>query len=707
MKTKSYQNFDINVNAKGVATVSLDVPRRPMNVITESVMTELDEIVTELELADNIKLVVFRSAKESGFLAGADVEVIREIESPHEAESMLTRGQRLFGRIEALAVPTVVLIHGPCLGGGLEWALACDYRIARDNTSTKIGLPEIKLGLIPGWGGTARLQRLVGLCKSLELILTGKHLSASDALSIGLVDRALRPSMWRDEIDRLLDVIGETGSIPTSNRSSRLSVSAQAFAPMRRLILNLAGKQIARRADHYPALRSAMRAIDAGCISVERGLRAERDEFAELIQTKTCRSLIELFFARERARSLSTWCPDSARVIHQNPIRKLGVVGAGAMGAGIVQLAATRGFSVAVKEIDDAAVASAREKLDSMLGQYARRKNMTPAELVLLRDRIEIASGDEILADADCVVEAVVEKMEVKQHVLSAVERVTAGSAILATNTSALSVATMGEALQMPRRLAGLHFFNPVHRMELVEIVRAERTDDATIERLVAFVKALGKTPVVTTDTPGFIVNRILFPYLGKATELLLSGVPARTIDREAKMFGMPMGPIELLDQVGLDVALHVAGTLTDVVESNERVAGALESMVRQNQCGVKTGLGFYDYRGKKRAPRDTESLPINMDATQASVNFGQDLLEDGMSELGRVLIYPMLAEAARCLDEKVVEHAWAIDLAMVLGTGFAPHRGGPLSVIDEIGRETFEFNLEKLGYRGVGFVTK
>ncbi|MEO1617290.1 MAG: 3-hydroxyacyl-CoA dehydrogenase NAD-binding domain-containing protein [Planctomycetota bacterium] len=699
MNGKDYKNFEVKVDDRGVATIRLDVPGRPMNVIDASVLTELDLILGELEVRDDIRLVIFESSKESGFLAGADVDVIRQIKSPDEAEEMLRRGQEVFDRLEALPMITMVLIHGPCLGGGLEWALACDYRIARDNTSTKIGLPEIKLGLIPGWGGTQRLPRVVGLADALEMILTGKHLSADRAYSSGLVDRAIRPGRWEDEVNRLIQSVLSNGHLPKFAGQSRAMAFLERLPPVRNYILATAEKKVAKKVDHYPALASAIHAIELGFRSKEQGLAAERSEFAKLLETPTCRSLLQLFFSREAARTLTTWAPGSVRVIHQRPIQKLGVIGAGAMGAGIVQLAATRGFDVRVKEVDEAAVDMARQRIDRMLADYGKRKHLSAAELAALRDRIELSAEASVLSDTDCVIEAVVERMDVKQRVFVSAEKATTRSTILATNTSALSVAEMASVLEQPKRFAGVHFFNPVHRMELVEVVRGEQTDDATIEKLVAFVKALGKTPVVTTDSPGFIVNRILFPYLGKAIALVLQGESAQKIDREARRFGMPMGPVELLDQVGLDVALNVAGTLGDTVESSSQVITFLEAMVRENQCGVKTKLGFYDYHGRRKQARERSSLPIKDVVMPPRRKVDVDrFVEDGFSPLQRELIYPMLAEAARCRDEKIVQHAWAIDLAMVLGTGFAPHRGGPLTVIESVGQETFRDNLRLLG---------
>ncbi|MCA9137940.1 MAG: hypothetical protein KDB00_14310, partial [Planctomycetales bacterium] len=421
--------------------------------------------------------------------------------------------------------------------------------------------------------------------------------------------------------------------------------------------------------------------------------QTERHEFAKLIETETCRQLLRLFFSRERARRLATWTPDAARAIHHEPIRKLGVIGGGAMGAGIAQVAATKGYDVTVKELDLDTVRAGAQRIDHLMSNYSRHKGHRADEAEQLRKRIQVTNQSDAFVGSDCVVEAVVEKMSVKQVVLAEAERHLCGTSILATNTSALSVSEMATALERPRQFAGLHFFNPVHRMELVEVVRGADTSDTTVARLVAFVRSLGKTPIVTSDSPGFLVNRILFPYLGEAVLMVGEGGDVAEIDREIRSFGMPMGPLELLDTVGLDVALHVAETLRPILSGVDDVVEVLTPLVARRQAGLKSKRGFYDYRGKHKTPRTTAELVDFVADPPKAVDFA----DDGLTTIQRRLIYPMLAEAIRCQEESVVASAWAIDLGMVLGTGFAPHRGGPLSMIDQIGGDTVVTNLEQL----------
>ncbi|MGI9471845.1 MAG: 3-hydroxyacyl-CoA dehydrogenase NAD-binding domain-containing protein [Rubripirellula sp.] len=694
MNMQPYKNFDVTVDTRGVATVTLNVPGRALNILNRDVLTELDRIIHEFENSDDIRLIVFQSGKESGFLAGADVNAIANIESASHAMRVIETGQTLFQRIEWLTIPTVAVIHGPCLGGGLEWALACNYRVARHNSSTKIGLPEIKLGLIPGWGGTQRLPRLIGIRHAIKMILTGKHVSASEAMQIGLIDRAYGPDEWESSLPHFLDQLLSDRAASVSRRGSWRRVLEDNWLG-RTVVLRMAARQVASKSKHYPALSSALRAIRLGFDKGPNGFLCERDEFVDLLASPTCRHLLDLFFARERARTVQTWS-NSAEATHATPIRRVGVVGAGAMGAGIAQLSAIRGFDVVVQEAGDQAAEAGRQRIAKLIVDYARRRGWTDAQRVELQKKIKVDCDETMLAGCDLVVEAVVERENVKQQVFSTLDRVVQPAAILTSNTSSLSITRMASATHREKQVAGLHFFNPVHRMELVEVVRGSETDESTISRLVAFVKALGKTPIVTADSPGFLVNRVLFPYLGEAVRMVGEGYDIAEMDREIRRFGMPMGPIELLDQVGLDVAHHVAGTLQSVLPDAEPVVERFASLVESGHLGKKAGIGFYEYRKGKRG--DAAKLPWGS-IEQASARHN-DYLDDGLTAIQRRLVYPMLSEAVKCQEEGVVSDAWAIDLAMVLGTGFAPHRGGPLHLIDSIGVHQVMGNLRRL--RGV-----
>jgi 3-hydroxyacyl-CoA dehydrogenase/enoyl-CoA hydratase/3-hydroxybutyryl-CoA epimerase len=462
----------------------------------------------------------------------------------------------------------------------------------------------------------------------------------------------------------------------------------------RSLIIRMTQRSIAAKSRQYPALNSAIRAIGMAYDRGLQGYTVERTEFVQLLATPTCRNLLDLFFSRERARSLKTWSPAAGYVAHDLPTQRVGVIGAGAMGAGIGQLASHRGFEVVMKEIDAPAAEAGRQRIAQSVAAVAKRKGWDAAKRQEMTDRIEISCQEESLADCDLVVEAVVEREDVKADVFAMMDRVVKKSAMLTSNTSSLSVTKMAQATGRPGQVAGLHFFNPVHRMELVEVVRAKDTDDETIARLVAFVRALGKTPVVTADSPGFLVNRVLFPYLGEAVLMVGQSYDVLAMDKEVRRFGMPMGPLELLDQVGLDVALHVASSLDTILAGVAPVVDQLSVMVQHGHLGKKSGLGFYHYKhGKRQQPAE---LPNAMAAAPRHRDeSGQG--NDGMTPVQRRLVYPMLSEAIRCYQEQVVDQPWAIDLAMVLGTGFAPHRGGPLHLVDAIGPSLVMENLNRL----------
>ncbi|MEZ6092401.1 MAG: 3-hydroxyacyl-CoA dehydrogenase NAD-binding domain-containing protein [Pirellulaceae bacterium] len=601
MIQKTYKHFRICRDDRDVVTVWIGHATRSMNVFDDEVIAELQQVVADLEGDDHARAVVFRSSKETGFMAGADVGKIASV-TIDEVGDILLAGQSLFTRIEKLSVPTLAVISGPCLGGGLEFALACRYRIAQENASTRLGLPEVQLGVIPGWGGTQRLPARVGLMQALPMILQGKKLPAGKALKIGLVDAIADEAGWKtavDEfIDRLLREPETPNHVPTIGLWNRM---LDRTVIGRRLVMHGARKRIAKESEHYPALAAALRAIEASYDKTVDGFAVERTEFSKLIETRTCRNLLELFFRRERARSVDTWRSTTEGRGDVPRIAKLGIIGAGAMGAGIGQLAALKGFDVVMKEINDSLAEAGMKRVKDLIDDMVSSRRLPKVDGDDALQRVRATSDWSPLEDADLVIEAVVEREDVKDKVFRELSKHVKSSGVLATNTSSLSVARMAGASDRPDRVAGLHFFNPVHRMELVEVVRADSTSAAVVEQLVAFVRQMGKTPIVTSDSPGFLVNRILFPYIGEAIQLVCDGESVEQIDRQARRFGMPMGPLELLDHVGLDVAYHVSGSLETVLKDNQRVIDLLGKLVAAGWIGRKSGQGFYEYREGKR----------------------------------------------------------------------------------------------------------
>ncbi|QEG41920.1 3-hydroxyacyl-CoA dehydrogenase NAD-binding domain-containing protein [Roseimaritima ulvae] len=697
--------FTVARDDRGVVSVSLDVPNRSMNVIDERVLDELTWIVNSLQTDATAKVVVFRSGKASGFLAGADVHEIAGLHDHELLAQTLRRGQDLFDRIEQISAVTVAAIDGPCMGGGLEWALACDHRVISDSPATRLGLPEIRLGLLPAWGGTQRLPQTVGLAAALPLILKGKAVDATRAIRIGLADRMVSAAHFSSKVAQVVAEVLD-GKFPQRQRNRSWTTRiAERLAIGRRMILQQARHEIHKQdpEQHYPAALLVVDAIERGLTDRVDGLAAERQHFATLLESPTSRRLMGLFFQRERAKNLKTWAPlpssdgspkaadqpaDTAEPLPE--IRNLVVIGGGVMGAEIAQLAAAKDFHVTVQEIDAAAADAARKRIEGLVKQWAKYQHADEQMLTKIRQQLHVTCDDTALSKADLVIEAVVERESVKRQVFRDVERLIGDDTLLVSNTSSLRVQRMAEVTSHPDRVAGLHFFNPVSRMELVEVVHTHDTDPRVLQRLLQFARSLGKTPVVTADSPGFIVNRVLFPYLGEAVQMTIEGYDAEFIDRPMRSFGMPMGPLELLDHVGIDIAAHVADSLSGVLPDAQAVAERLKEMSEAGELGKKSGQGFYLYKDGKM------DRPVVSGQSECFAD-KEVFCDDGLTPTQRRVLYPMINEAMRCLDEKIVRESWMVDLAVVLGTGFAPFRGGPLQWLDDAGADVVRQNMEIL----------
>lgn len=682
MTDRHLSNFDLHQDGRGVMTAILNVPHAPVNVFNPSVLADLAGLIAMVEQSRDIQALVFRSGKDSGFLAGADVHQIEKLQSPEEARQACWIGQSLFARLENLPIPTVAVIQGTCLGGGLEFALACKARLVINDPRTKLGLPEVELGLLPGWGGTQRLPRKIGLSQALPMLLTGKKLSAKQAFDVGLADRLVDPADQDAALQAMLtDLLDGWRPAPKPRTWTAWFLDHTWLG--RQLVLQQARKGIASKVQHYPALEAILDAVSVGLRGIgDEGFRVERQHFGELVFSNTSRRLVQLFFQREKARNVATWA--SVGLEKPAAIRKVGVIGGGVMGAGIAHWCATQGFAVAMKEVSAELVAQGLGRVKGLFDDAVRKGVMSSEEARFRMESIQGSAGWDGFADVDLVIEAATEKLDLKQTIFREVMQHVPWHAILATNTSALSVATLAGAVSEPERVVGLHFFNPVHRMQLVEIVTTVHTVDARTARLVEFVKKLGKTPIVCNDSPGFVVNRILFPYLDEAVRLVCEGVSPDRVDKVIEDFGMPMGPLELLDQVGIDVAAHVAKSLAALSPQPSPTPERLAQMAQAGDLGRKSGRGFYTYKkGRKSAAVvPPESVP--------AVNS----ITDRMIEQRTVL--RLVNEAAKVMAEGVVAEPWMVDLAMVLGAGFAPHTGGPLAYADHFGIPVLLHELEE-----------
>jgi 3-hydroxyacyl-CoA dehydrogenase/enoyl-CoA hydratase/3-hydroxybutyryl-CoA epimerase len=688
-------NLSVETQGEGGAVLRLDVAGRPVNVFNRQVIADLHAALDFLTTVPSLRLLGIRSGKASGFIAGADLEEFAAVRSADEAVALSAAGQQLMDRLAGLRVSTVALIHGPCLGGGLEFALACDYRLVIDHPKTQLGLPEIELGLIPGWGGTQRLPRVVGVERALQVILGGRRLDAAKARAWGLADLVASQAESGDALRRLGEIALREGKRargrpPLRTWRQRLLESTP---PGRWLIFQGAERVLRRRVpDDMPAPGEALEAVRVGLRQgPEAGLAREREAIGRLAQTPACRNLVQLFFRREQARHATT-----ATALAQC-VRRVGVVGAGTMGAGIAQLAAVKGFEVVIQEVSEDLLNQGRQKIADLFRKAVERRLLSEEEARLKAATIKGTTTWEGFGDTDLVIEAVIEDLAAKRSVLQELESRLRPETVVATNTSSLSVARLQEGLRHPERVGGLHFFNPVHKMPLVEVARAPATSDQAAGNLARLAADLGKTPVVVRDSPGLLVNRILIPYLAEAVRLVGEGLAIDRVDRTMRRFGMPVGPLELLDQVGLDVAAHIARAMQPVIGEHVAPGGSFDRLVQRGWLGQKNGLGFYRYIGGKRRVH-AEAGDVLREAMSAMVSgrvVGGEWSDEGMphspltthhSLLTDRMVLVMVNEAASCLAEKLAADAATIDLAMVLGTGWAPHRGGPLRYADNQG---------------------
>jgi 3-hydroxyacyl-CoA dehydrogenase / enoyl-CoA hydratase / 3-hydroxybutyryl-CoA epimerase len=612
--------------------------------------------------------LVITSAKKSIFVAGADLHGLSTANETGLRE-MMELGQVTFNRIADLKIPTVVAIHGAAVGGGYEICLACDYRIASSDKSTKIGLPETQLGILPAWGGATRLPRLIGLPKALDIILGGKTVAAKLALKLGMVDEVvpkeyvLTEALKRVSRGRALKKRRVSAMIRASNNGLAATIIHRRLSPMLHK----------KTRGNYPAIPKALEVVTQGMrTSMMDSMLLERAAILELTKTEACKNLIRVFFLQERAKKLRYAPSDKS-----GSVKRIAVVGAGVMGAGIAQWSASRDIQVILRDIGVEPLAKGMASITKLFNEGAKRHVFTKTEARAGIDHLFPSPADVPLKNTEIVIEAAVEKMDLKKKVFARLSELAGPKTILATNTSALSISELAASTPNPERVVGIHFFNPVHRMQLVEVIVGKQTSPEVVQRSVEFVQQLGKLPVVVKDSPGFLVNRVLMPYLIEAGLLFENGARTEDIDETMLAFGMPMGPLRLTDEVGVDVGNHVGETIAKSYSPRLTNPAVLEKMMKTGMLGKKSGRGFYVYSGKSdgRVNTETESLRIGTSAA------GLD-----RKELQTRMVMLMINEAARCLEENLVGEAGDVDFGMIMGTGFAPFTGGPLRFADHIG---------------------
>jgi 3-hydroxyacyl-CoA dehydrogenase/enoyl-CoA hydratase/3-hydroxybutyryl-CoA epimerase len=679
-------NFHLEVGADRLATLTFDSPEKKLNVFTRTALQELETVLQELAGRQDVGCLILLSGKPAGFIAGADVEEIARVTDPVEAEAGSRVGHRLFAAWEALPFPTVAAIRGVCLGGGLEISLASTFRVASDRPDTKLGLPEVQLGILPAWGGSTRLPRLIGIADALDLILTGRTVDGRKALKLGLVDALLPDSRFLDEVRNF--ALAHLGNKHRDAADTDFKEMLLEKNPVGRKILfdQARKKTLEQSRGHYPAPLRALEVVRLGLEQgVTAGFDAEARAAAELATSKISKNLLHVFRLTENAKK-ETGLPGA----EPRKVSSTAVLGAGVMGGGIAQLIADKtDLPVRMKDVNDQALATGMMHAAELFDKQVKRRRLTIPEskrkMSLLLPTLDFSG----FARADLVIEAIVENLGVKQEVFAETAKHVRADTVLASNTSSLSIAGIGARTQEHARVVGMHFFNPVGKMPLVEVIAPEGSDPVAVNTVFAYTRKLGKTPILVRDTPGFLVNRLLMFYSTEALWLLDEGYRMEDLDRAMTEWGMPVGPITLTDEVGIDVAFKVAHILRDAFGERLPIPAWLDKVPSSGRLGTKNGKGFYLYEGgERKGPDPSVYTLLGLHPTVENPDPG--LIADRM-------VLPMVNEAARCLEEKVAKSAADVDLALIFGTGFPPFRGGLCRWADQEGLESIVRTLERL----------
>ncbi len=663
-----HKPLTLNIDDEHIAWLVVDVPAESMNILRQESIEQLGELLTELErCVAELKGLIIYSGKADSFIAGADVHMIDACRTEAEAKELVESGHRVFNRLSRLPFTTVAAIHGVCLGGGLELSLACDYRICSNADSTRLGLPEVQLGLLPGAGGTQRLPRLIGLIPALDMLLTGNPVRALKARKTGLAD-AVVP----------LSILPETARQYALQRKPKRRLPVKEYLLSRnwvgrRLVLDQAEKKAQQKArGNYPAIGKIISVVDFGLRhGLSKGLDNEILNFSELVITPESKALRALFFATTAMKK------ETGSKASPKPVTAIGVLGGGLMGGGIAYVSAVRaGVSVRIKDITNDGVLNAMRYSHRLLTQACQRGRMTPQQQQ--RIMLQLSGGCDFTGfnRVDIVLEAVFEDLSLKQQMVTETEQHTGRETIFASNTSSLPIRKIAEKAARPENIIGVHYFSPVEKMSLAEVIPHDGTSAQTIATVVDFVRKQGKTPVVVKDRAGFYVNRILVPYIYEAIRILLEGVPMEVIDKALVNGGFPVGPVSLLDEVGMDIGAKMMPVLVSEYGLRFQGPDILETMLKDGRKGRKSGRGFYLYKGKKKVPDKSVYRLLKLSP------------QPGLNEREIVFrcLFPMLNEAVRCLDEGIIRSARDGDIGAIFGIGFPPFTGGPFRYMEQYG---------------------
>lgn len=667
--------FRLKIDDQHIAWLAIDVPGEKMNTLQAAFAQEMQDVFKQLdEQKKQLKGLIIYSLKPDNFIAGADVRMLDACRSASEAQSLATQGQQMFQQLEAFPFPVVAAIHGSCLGGGLELALACDYRVCSDDDKTRLGLPEVMLGLLPGSGGTQRLPRLIGLLPALDLILTGKQLRANKAKKLGVVDACVPESVLLDVAQRFITDKGKKrGKVPLSVKEKLMANTG--FG--RKVIFDQARKKTAQKTrGNYPAADAILEVIETGLDKgFKAGLAKEATRFGELVMTPESKALRSIFFATTEMKK------EYGSDAKPRDIQRVSVLGGGLMGAGISHVSVAKAkLPVRIKDVSNDGILNALSYNYKLFDKQRKRRIISKSQLQ--SQMMKLSGGTDFTGfqHLDVVIEAVFEDLPLKQQMVAEVEQHAQPDTIFATNTSSLPIKKIAEKAARPENIVGLHYFSPVEKMPLVEVIPHSTTSADTIATVVALAKQQGKTPIVVKDCAGFYVNRILAPYMNEAAKVLLAGEPIEKIDAALLNFGFPVGPITLLDEVGIDVGSKIMPILVNELGPRFQGPEVFEALLNDNRKGRKTGKGFYSYKGGKKKQVDKSVYKL-LKLTPES--------KWSDKEIALRCVLPMLNEAVRCLDDGIIHSARDGDIGAIFGIGFPPFLGGPFRYMDQLGLKT------------------
>ncbi|MBE4591840.1 multifunctional fatty acid oxidation complex subunit alpha [Vibrio navarrensis] len=661
--------FSLKIDEQNIAWLAIDVPNEKMNTLQAAFADEMTEIFAQLKDSSGVKGLIVHSLKPDNFVAGADVRMLEACKSAAEAESLASQGQTLFQQLSDLPYPVVAAIHGPCLGGGLELALACDYRVCTDADATRLGLPEVQLGLLPGSGGTQRLPRLIGLLPSLDLILTGKQLRAQKAKKLGVVDACVPATILLEVAKQFIDKGKRSAKQKVTTKEKILSGSRLG----RKFVFEQAAKKTNEKTrGNYPATVAILDVIQHGLEKgMKQGLELEAKRFGELVMSPESKALRSIFFATTEMKK------EHGSDAKPGKVSMVGVLGGGLMGAGISHVSVAKAkVPVRIKDVSNDGVLNALKYNYKLFDKQRKRRILSKAQLQA--KMLQLSGGTDFTSfnHLDVVIEAVFEDLALKQQMVADIEANAKAETIFATNTSSLPIHKIAEKAARPENIVGLHYFSPVEKMPLVEVIPHETTSKETIATVVALAKKQGKTPIVVKDKAGFYVNRILAPYMNEAAHILLANEPIDKVDSALLDFGFPVGPITLLDEVGVDIGAKIMPILVNELGERFRGPAVFDTLLNDGRKGRKSGKGFYTYKGKKKEVDKSVYKLLKLKP--------ESKLSDNDIALRCVL--PMLNEAVRCLDDGIIRSPRDGDIGAIFGIGFPPFLGGPFRYMDQFG---------------------